>query len=601
MIVMFLGLSICGTVQASRLGSQAQGRNGVVVSGHVDSAAAGLEMLRKGGNAVDAAVAVLLAESVANSDKVCFGGEVAILVYDAGRKTVEAISGVGAAPQLATVGYFEKAGGIKGGTAPSAAVPAALDACVTLLKRYGTTTFSEAVQPALRMLDKGTAKWHGDLAKTLRRLTEAETAAPDRQRGLQAVADCFYRGPIAHEIDAWSQAHNGLIRYADLAHHVSHIEPPVSTEYRGYRVYKCGPWTQGPALLEALQLLAGFDLRAMGFQSADALHVLVEAMKLAFADRDACYGDPLCVKVPLDFLLSQEYARTRRPLIDLQKASLELRPGHVPDKSRPRNERPADMSQRGDETLAAAGWPPQAQLACSVLVRAYREENALWPWPPSCYALTSTLRTKAFGLEAATRSRASSRIYDTTTCLAADRWGNVVAATPSGWGGVLVGDTGIRLGSRLISLNTQRGHPNCLAPGKRPRITLTPTLVLQAGRPVLAVSVAGGDTQDQASLQIVTNFIDFGLDAAHLVSTPRYATEHFIGSFNQRPPLLGRLTIDPRVGADVLESLRQRGHQVNPTTVTGQERTVIVLDPDTGMMSGAGDPEAVPARAAAAF
>jgi gamma-glutamyltranspeptidase/glutathione hydrolase len=165
----------------------------------------------------------------------------------------------------------------------------------------------------------------------------------------------------------------------------------------------------------------------------------------------------------------------------------------------------------------------------------------------------------------------------------------------------LVGNTGIWLGSRLISLNTQKGHPNCIAPGKRPRTTLTPTIVLKNGKPVLAVSVAGGDTQDQAGLQIVTNFIDYGLDARRLVSTPRYATEHYIGSFNQRPPSLGELTIDPRIGAGVLESLRQRGHRVHPVTVSGQERTVLVIDPNTGLLSGAGDPEAVPARAAVAF
>jgi len=523
------------TGRASALSSQAQGRSGVVVSGNADSAAAGLEMLRKGGKAADAAVATILAESVANGDRFCLGGEVAILVYDAGHKAVQALSGIGAAPLLATLEYFEKAGGIKSGRAQAAAVPGAPDACVTLLQRYGTMTFSEVVQPALMMLDKGGAKWHRDLARTLRRLVEAETGAADRARGLQAVADCFYRGPIAREIGTWSQAQGGLIRYNDLAGHVTRIEPPVSIEYRGHRVYKCGPWTQGPALLEALQILQGFDLTTMGSQSPDALHVLVEAMKLGFADRDAYYGDPLCVDVPLDYLLSDEYTRTRRLLIDMKKASLELRPGRLP----------------------ANSIPPAAAD--------------------------------------------TSRIRDTTTCLAADRWGNVIAATPSGWSGVLVGDTGVWLGSRLISLNTQRGHPNCIAPGKRPRITLTPTLVLKAGKPVLAVSVAGGDTQDQASLQIVTNFIDFGLDAPRLVNTPRYATEHYIGSFNQRPPILGGLTLDPRVGTDVLESLRQRGHKVNPVTVTGQERTVIVLDPDTGVMSGAGDPEATPARAAAAF
>lgn len=519
-------------------GPQAKGRNGVVVSGNADSAVAGLEVLRQGGNAADAAVAVLLAESVANSEKFCFGGEVAILVYDAGRGAVDAVSGVGAAPQMATREYFKNAGGIKSGTLQAAAIPAVLDACVTLLERYGTMRFGEVAPPALKMLDAGRAKWHGDLAGTLRRLIDAENDAGDRQRGLRSVRDCFYRGPLARDIDAWSRAHGGLIRYNDLANHATRVEPPVRVDYRGYTVCKCGPWTQGPVLLEALQLLEGFDLKAMGLHSADSLHVIVEAMKLAFADRDTYYGDPLCANVPLDRLLSKEYADERRRLIDMQNASLKLRPGRLPGRLHPQ------------------GAPPTAH-------------------PP--------------------------RTRDTTTCLVADRQGNIVAATPSGWGGALAGDTGIWLGSRLISLNTQKGHPNCIAPGKRPRITLTPTIVLKAGKPVLAVSVAGGDTQDQAGLQIVTDFIDFGLDAAGLVATPRYATGHYIGSFNQRPPILGGLTMDPRIGADVLDALRRRGHKVNPTTVTGQERIVIVIDQDTGMIFGAGDPGAAPARAAAAF
>ena len=530
-------------VESKEVGWQVSGKRGVVVAGPEGSAEAGLEMLVKGGNAADAAVATILALSVVDSGGFCFGGEVPILIYEADRGVVDSISGMGVAPALATREYFQKAGGIKGRTSASAAVPAVLDTCLVLLDRYGTMKFADVTVPVLRILDRNKKTWHSNLAATLRRLIQAEKCAKDRKRGLRLVSDYFYRGPIAHEIDAWSRANDGLIRYSDLATHTTRIEEPVKAAYRGYTVCKCNTWTQGPYLLQALKLLEGFDFKSMGFQTPDTIHVIVESMKLAMADRDAYYGDPLFEDVPLRQLLSDKYTRLRRNLIDMSSASMTLQPGD-----------PLASKPLRNEKVAGKG----TNISSS----------------------------------------------DTTTCLVADRFGNVVAATPSGWGGVLAGNTGVWLGSRLISFNTWKGHPNCIQPGKRPRITLTPTIVLKEAKPVLAVSIAGGDTQDQATLQIVTNYIDFNLSADKLITTPRYATHHYVGSFNQTPPILGGLTISTRMGKETIQKLKARGHIINPNNSTGhvaQLRTVVVIGTESGVLRGAGDPEAIPKRTAAAF
>ena len=536
-------LILCVVGEAKEAGWRVSGKNGVVVAGPEGSAEAGLEILIKGGNAADAAVATILALSVVDSGGFCFGGEVPVLIYEADRGVVDSISGMGVAPALATREYFQKAGGIKGRTSASAAVPAVLDTCLVLLDRYGTMKFADVAVPVLRILDRDEKTWHSNLAATLRRLIQAEKRAKDRKQGLRLVGDYFYRGPIAHEIDAWSRANEGLIRYSDLATHTTRIEEPVKAAYREYMVCKCNTWTQGPYLLQTLRLLDGFDLKSMGFQTPDTIHVIIEAMKLALADRDAYYGDPLFEDVPLRQLLSDKYTLLRRNLIDMVSASKAIRPG-----------------------------------------------DPLAPKPLHKGHTTG----KAVNISSS----------DTTTCLVADRFGNIVAATPSGWGGVLAGNTGIWLGSRLISFNTWKGHPNCIQPGKRPRITLTPTIVLKDGKPVLAVSIAGGDTQDQATLQIVTNYIDFNLSADKLVTTPRYATHHYVGSFNQTPPILGGLTISAGMGEEVIRELKKRGHVINPNNSKGhvaQLRTALVIDTKSSLLHGAGDPNTVPRRTAAAF
>jgi gamma-glutamyltranspeptidase / glutathione hydrolase len=509
----------------------AKGKQGAVVAGGGETVEIGLATLKSGGNAADAAAATIIALSVTDSRLFCFGGEMSIIVYDAKQKQVNTICGLGVAPKLATREFFADKG-IPTTGVQSATVPATLDACVTLLSRYGTKTFADVAQPTIAMLEKRPEPWHADLARTLTRLVGAENSAiGNREARLQKVSDYFYRGPIAQEIASWCAANGGLIREEDLAAHKTRFEPPVSANYRGHTVYKCGPWTQGPWLLESLQLLEGFDLKSLGHNSPDAIHLIVEAMKLGLADRDVYYADPAFVDVPINELLAPSYAALRRPLIDMKKASLKQQPGD----------------------------------------------------PKSGKELLDAERTR-FGL--------GNTGHDTTTCLVADDEGNVIAATPSGWDGVLVGDTGIWLGSRLQSFNTWADHPNCIAPGKRPRITLTPTLVLKDDKPVLAVSVAGGDGQDQAAIQMLTDVIDFGMSPREAVTAVRFGTNHLVGSFGQAPPQLGSLLIYSEVGSQTIDALKARGHQVKLEKSPMWHPVVLAIDPASGEINVAGDPKA---------
>ncbi len=536
------------------------GTKGAVAAGGRDAVAAGIEILNRGGNAADAAAATILALSVTDSRSFCFGSEVPILVYDARTNGVTVIAGQGAAPRLATREEFVRRGGIPLKGIEAAAVPAALDACLTLLDRFGTMTFAQVVNPTRLILARPPRRepWHPDFARTLDTLVAAETLAypggptapaVHRSRGLRLVADAFYRGPIARRIDAWSRANGGLIRYTDLAAHSTRIEEPVSATYRGRTVYKCGAWTQGPCLLQALQILEGFDLASMGRDKPETIHTMVEAMKLAMADRDTYYADPLFADVPLAELLMPEYASRRRTLIDPKHASLERRPG----------------DPRAGKPLLDPASDPAARR----------------PAPPVAAA------------------------HDTTTCLVADKDGNVIAATPSGWSGVVAGDTGVWLGSRLQSFNTWEGHPDVIEPGKRPRITLSPTIVLdEKGQPEIAVSVAGGDNQDQMTLQILVNSIDFApegpVGAGDLgLFSPRFMTDHFISSFGQKPPVLGQLRINPDFEPATLDALKAMGHKlvVRPGSLAAapcaiQLRTIKGSNPQGFFLFPVGDPRA---------
>jgi len=500
-------------------------------------------MLESGGNATDAAIATIFVLNVTDHGDCSIGGEVPLMIYDAQKQEVKVLSGQGRAPlsQEAIDWYMEH--GIPGdGDIKMAPVPSVVDLCVTALQRYGTRTLVDVMTPALELLDEGTEAWHPKLAVTFRKMIEEEKITPgSREEKLQAATDRFYgrnkeRNDIAENIEADYIDKGGFLRKADLAAHVTTVEDPVTIEYRGYTICKCGPWTQGPFLCQALRLLEDFDLKAMGQFSADYIHVVTEASKLAMADRDEYYADPDFTEVPLEALLSDAYTDMRRPLIDMQSASQEARPGD-----------PYNM-------------------------QALKEPSVFRPG-----------------------------IGGTTTCVVADRWGNVVSATPSAnvpeepRDG---GKAGITFSNRLRSLNTTPGHPNCIEPGKRPRITLTPTLVLKGGKPVMAISVKGGDLQDQATLNLLLDAIEFGMLPEKAVTAPRFATAHHQDSFDPNRDRLqtfkgpGSLTVSEDVSMSAQENLTQRGHKLEVKSPPIASPVMLYIDHDNGLFYAAGDPKA---------
>jgi gamma-glutamyltranspeptidase/glutathione hydrolase len=314
---------------------------------------------------------------------------------------------------------------------------------------------------------------------------------------------------------------------------------PVKGEYRGYEIYKTGFWAQGPMMIEVLNLIEGYDLKKMGQNSPEYIHTVTEALKLGFADRDRFYGDPKFVKIPTQQLLSKDYAAMRRNLIDEKHASLAHRPGD-----------PANMKP----LLASADAVSYNAAPLSEIERA----------------------------------------NDTTCVNVIDRDGNMFSATPSGaWlPAVVAGDTGVLMGQRLQSALTDPNSPNVVAPGKRPRITLTPTLVLRNGEPLMVLSTPGGDNQDQALLQVLLNVIEFGMNPQEAVESPRFDTQHYVSSFDNHEFKAGVLNVESRIPADVIKQLSSRGHKITTQKDwgTGSSPTVIVYDVRTGVISGGADP-----------
>jgi len=578
-----------------------RGKRGVVAGGQPLSVEAGLRTLQHGGNAVDAGVATILAASVIEFSHFSFGGEVPILIKLKGQKVV-VIEGMGQAPMKATREFFvnranEQAsltsagqttmpGARRGGLIPSsgplsATVPAVLDACVTALDQFGTKTLAEVMEPAIQPADGFPidelrvqyiktrspifAQWadarrvflpngeapkvgdifvQADLARTLREIVRAERLASkgtrnNRHAGLMAARDYFYRGPIARRIGDYMQENGGLIAAGDFARFAAKVGQPVETDYRGYQVYKAGFWTQGPALLETLNMLEGFDLKKMGHNSAAYIHTLAEALKLGLADRDRYYGDPNFVKIPMAELLSKNYAALRRPLIDEGRASLAQQPGD------PQNMKAVLAS--AVQTVGRASAVPEIE-----------------------------------------------RANDTTCVNVVDKEGNLFSATPSGaWlPAVVAGDTGVLMGQRLQSSLTDPNSPNVVAPGKRPRITLTPTLVLKGGEPFMVLSTPGGDNQDQALLQVLLNVIEFGMNPQEAVEAARFDTQHYVSSFDDHEFLPGSLNVESRVNLKTIQELSEKGHKVKVQGEWGtlSAPTVIIYDPKNGVAAAGADP-----------
>jgi gamma-glutamyltranspeptidase/glutathione hydrolase len=558
------------------------GTHGMVATEHYLSALIGVDILKRGGNAVDAAVAATLAEGVLNPHMHTIGGEVPMLIYMADSGQVSAINGNTAAPQRATIERFTDQGMslIPGEGLLAAGVPAAPGALITALERFGTMALVDVMQPALdlardgfpvhpglvgpsdylafsiwhcletfqkhwptsaqlylphgRLPEIGTIFRNPDLAHTFERLLEAErrAASQGRTAGLKAAYEAFYAGDIARQIATFVQRHGGLLDSDDLAAFETKVETPVSVNYRGYEVFKCGPWSQGPVFLQQLRLLEGYDLQAMGHNTAAYVHLLTEVAKLAFADREAYYGDPDFVQVPMQELLSEAYTSVRRTLIDPTRASLELRPG--------------------DPINGTSLWSRPDPLVGREWQRG------------------------------------------TVHVAVVDRQRNLVAATPSGaWisGSPVVEGLGFPLTTRIQVFYLDRRHPNALAPRKRPRTTLTPSLALCAGQPFMAFGTMGLDQQDQWTLQCFLNVVEFGMPLQEAIEAPKFSSKHFPSSTYPHMAEPGVLRVEGRVPYAVRRALQAQGHQVivQPDWIEGYVVGVQV-DPARDVVHGGADP-----------
>jgi gamma-glutamyltranspeptidase/glutathione hydrolase len=539
-----------------------RGANSAVAAGSDYATDAGMKMMTTGGNAIDVGVATLFAASATELSHFGMGGEAPILVRTKEGK-VFSIAGVGTMPKLATADFYRKrqlkigettfdndGKGLRGvmpnaGLMP-ALVPGMVDAGLVALKEFGTKSFADVIAPAIEHADGyvvdemrarsfaggrdffelwPTSKAHfmpeghtprigevfrqPDLAATLRAMADAEKKAlasgKDRKASIDAVRDYFYRGPIARKIDEFSKANGGLLRYEDMAAFHADVEEPVSTTYHGYTVYKPGFWSQGPDLIEALNILDTFKDKP-AFNSPEYIHRSVEALKLAYADRDTYYADPKFSKLDYKVFLTKEYAADRAKLIT-DRASTSFRQGALNGKTLPH--------------------PTSSNMA------SYRIDDALMS-------------------------------HDTTCVDVINKDGSMFSATPSGaWmPSVIAGDTGIPLTQRAQSFVLLEGHPNELQGGKRPRVTLSPTLVTTAaGAPAFALSTPGADVQDQALMQVLLNAMEFGMDAQQAVEAPRYQTRHMVSSMDNHAWNINSLWLDERIPIETGQALVRMGHE----------------------------------------
>lgn len=549
------------------------GTRGVVTSGHYLATAAGFRILERGGNAVDAAAAMGFCLNLLEPQSNGIGGEVPTLVYSAKEGKAFAISGVGWNAAAFTIEWCRDhdIDLIPGDGYLPACVPAPVDTWATALARFGTLRFADVLQPAIELAENGFAIYEGlqehleanrdkyltrypttgalylaggrvpevgeiwrnpEWAGVLKRLCAAEAAATHKGRvaGLEAARAAFYTGEIAEKIvafitshpveDASGSVHTGLLSGQDLSEWRATVEEPVSLAYGGLTIHKCPTWTQGPVFLQQIALLARDDLQALGHNSAEYLHLLIESAKLAFADREAYYGDPRFDKVPLDVLLSPAYSANRRALIT-QDACPHFRPGD-----------------------AGHGVPQYATFNV-------QEDNR-----KALQVAGRDVRDLGLG---------HSHVGDTTHLDAVDRQGNMVAATPSGgWlaDSPVIPGLGFPLGSRgqMFYLNTAR--PNALAPHKRPRATLTPSLVTRNGKPFMVFGTPGGDGQDQWTLQFFLNHVVFGMNLQEALDAPTITCVHFPSSFYPRAAYPNRVEVEGRLDPTVVKALEQRGHEV---------------------------------------
>jgi gamma-glutamyltranspeptidase/glutathione hydrolase len=545
-----------------------------IAAGHYLATTAGFDVLQAGGNAVDAGVAAGIALGVVQSDLVNCAGVAPIMIYLAEKREVVTIAGLGTWPKALDPELFMRD---HGGKIPvgvlRTVVPAAPDAWITALRRYGTMSFGEVAGAAARLAGEGFpmyplmaaslekhaerhASWPSsaavylpggkppkagdifrqtDVGASLQYMIDEEKAAASRGRdaGLQAAHDAFYRGDIAKKIVGFIQGQGGLLSMQDLAEYSSPVGPPERRRFGDLEVFTCGAWCQGPVLLQTLAMLEGTNLAALGHNSADYVHTLTEALKLAFADREAYYTDPAVGQVPLATLISSEYGAERRKMIR-------------PDQAWPEMPPPGELGAMEQKLRASQPNP--------------------FPEP------------------------------DTSYVCAADRWGNIFSATPSdgSYGSPVVPGVGFIASNRGSQSRPDPRHPAGVAPGKRPRLTPNPALAIKGdGAEFLPFGTPGGDVQSQAMLQVLLNVFVHGQDVQSAIENPRFASYSYPSSFAPYDYYPGRLSIEGRIPEEVTAELARRGHKVERwpewNWLAGAV-CAIRSDPKRGVMEAGADP-----------
>ncbi|HEX7102166.1 MAG TPA: gamma-glutamyltransferase family protein [Nitrolancea sp.] len=557
------------------------GRHFVAAAGHPLATMAAIRILEMGGNAIDAGVAAGLCTNVLQTDMTNIGGVAPIILYHRGKDVVRTISGLGTWPAAASPDYFinECGGKIPGGV-HHCVMPAAVDAWTTALKEFGTLSFAEVAAPAISLAEEGfaaydffcaniaadaarMAQWHSnaeiylpggspprvgerfvqkDLGGLLRMLCEAEEGAKHlgREAAIQAARDRFYSGDIAERTARFFEEQGGFLTLDDLKNFHVEIEEPVMANYRGYQVYTCGPWCQGPVIPQTMAILDGYDLPAMGHNSADALHLILESLNASFADRERYVGDPRFIDVPIEGMLNPEYAATWRARIDPQKAF-----GAMPEAGDPWR------FQAGGKSKAIGGNDPRA------------------------------FRAKVDP--------------DTSYLCVVDEQGNAFSATPSD--GVtntpIVPGLGYIVSGRGVQSWLDAEHPSVLAPGKRPRLTPSPGLLMKDGKLIAPVGSPGNDVQVQAIVQLIIDLVDFKMDPQAAVEAPRVATFSYPRSSTPHPYSPGLVNAESRIAAETLAELSRRGHRVERwgdwEPRAGSLCTIVVND-EQCLLTGAADP-----------
>ena len=555
-----------------------------ISSGHYLATQAGFQILEAGGNAIDAGIAAGLAICILESEYVGIAGVAPIMIYIAKTREIVTIDGLGTWPKAASCEYFRtQHGNIIPKGIQRTVTPGAMDAWITALSRHGTMSFGDVAEAAIRFADKGFPMYTAmteileghkneiasypstaavylpngkvpqpgeiffqkDLARSLKYMVAEEKAAMKKglKAGIKAARDAFYKGDIAQTFVKYHKANGGLLTEADMAGYRATIDAPAKIKFAGVDLYGCGPWCQGPMLLQTLNILGGMDLKGLGHNSIGYAHAVTEAIKLAAADREGYYGDPKFVDVPIERLLSAEYASERRALIQPDRAGPDL---------------PPPGNANGKAPRQPGGGPVGPR-----------------PGP---------------------------RELDTSYVCCVDRHGNAISATPSDGqiGGPIVPGTGILPSTRGYQSWVDPSHPSCVAPGKRPRLTPNPAIAIHEGKFVMPFGTPGHDTQTQVMSQVFMNMTVFGMSPQQAIEAPRLATLSFPSSAFPHESRPGLVFVEPGFNNGVVSGLKGFGHKAEVWPASGSDyqqalngACIVHHDVNSGVITAAADPRRV--------